>query len=376
MQVAKFDRQTDRQTYYYHLNGLKGIACLLVMIGHYLGLYKYAQSFVPSIRIIDILNNSPFSFLINEGYWLYLFFVVSGYLVSKSKITSITDVISKSISRFLRLALPILFSYFVIYLIYLVVGFHTDETNTFFQCQWYQNYYTGVYTIKDVLLGPIYVLLFGKSLLNGPYWVLRMMFISSLLIYFLKYIFFKLSTSKNESLVFSMLIIITIASCIVSTIITACLVGMLVSFYEDGKIKTESCYAFWFLFVTMSIYVLPGVLKSTLFFAALIVFVPRIKIFENVFSSKPVQFIGKLSWGIYSFHWPIICSFGALFIIGLTPRIGLIHSYFVSFVFVLILTFVFSICFYFTLERFSSLLTKKANGCLLQLMNGFSKTNN
>ena len=80
--------EREEQTYYYYLNGLKGIACLLIMMGHYLGLYKYAQSFTPSIRIIDIINNSLLSFLIDEGYWLYMFFVVSGYLVSKSKITS------------------------------------------------------------------------------------------------------------------------------------------------------------------------------------------------------------------------------------------------------------------------------------------------
>lgn len=156
------------------------IACLLIMMGHYLGLYKYAQSFTPSIRIIDIINNSLLSFWIDEGYWLYMFFVVSGYLVSKSKITSIGDLISKSIGRFLRLALPILFSYLVIYVIYLTLGFHTVETNTLFQCAWYQGYYTGEYTIYDVLLAPIYVILYGSSLLNGPYWCLRMMFISSL----------------------------------------------------------------------------------------------------------------------------------------------------------------------------------------------------
>lgn len=373
MQYKPHNLQADRQTYYYHLNGLKGFACLLIMLGHYLGLYKYSQSFIPSIRIIDILNNSSFSFLIDESYWLYLFFVVSGYLVSKSKINNLSDVITKTISRFLRLALPILFSYFLIYLIYFTVGFHTVETNTLFQCQWYQNFYTEVYTIKDVLLGPIDVLLFGKCLLNDPYWVLQMMFFSSLLIYFLKLIFSKFSTSKHESLVFSILIVFTMVSYAISPIISACLVGMLVSFYEDGEIKSKPCYAFWFLFVAMSIYILPGALKSTLFFAALIVFVPRIKIIETVFSSKPIQFIGKLSWGIYSFHWPIICSFGALFILGLTSHIGLIQSYFVSFVIIFLFTLLFSVCFYCSFERLSSFITKQATACLVKLINGISK---
>lgn len=364
--------EREEQTYYYYLNGLKGIACLLIMMGHYLGLYKYAQSFTPSIRIIDIINNSLLSFLIDEGYWLYMFFVVSGYLVSKSKITSIGDLISKSIGRFLRLALPILFSYLVIYVIYLTLGFHAVETNTLFQCAWYQGYYTGEYTIYDVLLAPIYVILYGSSLLNGPYWCLRMMFISSLFI--LKFIFNKIN-SKSESLVFSILMIITLSSYVISPIITACLVGMLVSYYESSEIISKPVMLFWLLWVIMLNYVFPRELKATLFFAALIVFVPRINIVAMVLSSKPFQFLGKLSWGIYSFHWPIICSFGALFIIGLSQNIGLIYSYIVSFGFVIILTFLFATCFYFTLERFSSFFTRKVTRRLLQLMNGISRTN-
>ena len=367
---------TDRQTYYYHLNGLKGIACLLVMIGHYLGLYKYAQSFIPPIHLIDIINKSIFSFLINEGYWLYLFFVVSGYLVSKSKIVDLRDLFTKSINRFLRLAFPILFSYAVIYLIYQLIGFHTAETSTLFQCQWFQKFYTDTYSIKDVLFSPFFVLLFGKSRLNGPYWVLRMMFFSSLLIYLLKFLCVKLKASEHESSTFSILMLITIFSRAVSPIITACLSGMMVSFYENSDITKKPCYAFWFIFVAMSIYVLPGNLKSIIFFAALIIYIPQIKQLNTVFSSKPFQAIGSISWGIYSFHWPIICSFGALSIIRLSGYVGLRKAYFVSFFIVLMLTFVLSACFYYSLERFAGLLTRKANSLLLQLLDKNTKAPN
>ena len=66
-----------------YINGMKGIACLFIMISHFLGIYKYAQEFSPKFPILDIILNSPISFLVNETYWLYLFFVVSGYLVAK-----------------------------------------------------------------------------------------------------------------------------------------------------------------------------------------------------------------------------------------------------------------------------------------------------
>lgn len=364
---------TDKQAYYYHLNGLKGFSCLLVMIGHYIGIYRYAQSFEATIKVIDILKKSDFSFLITAGYWLYLFFVVSGYLVAKSKITDLKALLIKSINRFLRLAFPILFSYFIIYLIYLAFGFHTGDTKALFQCRWFQQYYTDTYSFMDVLLSPYEVILREITRLNRPYWVLRMMFISSLLIYLLKYLYFKLKAAEHESLALSVLMIITISSSAISPIITACLAGMLVSFYEKSGITAKPCYAFWFLVVAMSIYFWPNNLKSVIFFAALIVFIPRIQFLNTIFSSKLFQFFGSISWGIYSFHWPIICSLGALSMIRIAGRIGLKAAYAVTFPFVFILTILLSVCFYYTLERLAAFLTKKINGLLVQLLSRNAK---
>ena len=356
------------QKYYYHLNGLKGLACILVMTGHYLGLYRYAESFVPSIHLLDIIEDSPFSFLISEEYWLYLFFVVSGYLVSKSSVKNLGELISKAVNRFLRLAVPILFSCFIIYLIYLIVGFHAAETGSLFLCEWYQGYYTGDFTIRDVLLSPFQVLFKGQFKFNAPYWVLHRMFISSMLIYVLKYLLSKEVISKYKSLVFSILAIVMIASVRFSPIITACLSGMLVSYYEESEIRSTSCFAIWFLFLMMSVYFMPDVLRATVFFAALIVFVPKAGALNAFFSSKPLQFLGKISWGIYSFHWPIICSVGALLIVGLSAHTSLTRAYALSCVFSVIITIVLSICFFYTFERLAAFLVKKANLFLSKIL--------
>ena len=356
----------NRQTYYYHLNGLKGISCLLIMIGHYLGLYKYAQAFMPSIDIIDLLNGSKFAFILNERYWLYLFFVVSGYLVSKSKIENLNELITKIVNRFLRLALPILFSYFIIFLIYLVFGVHALETNTIFQNQWYQNDFQFSYSMKEVLFSPVFVLILGKCTMNAPYWCLRMMFVSSIIIYIIKFLFVK-TKKKYEAFVFSLLIIIILLSyCYISRVLSACLVGMFVSFYEKSDINTKSCYAFWFIFVAMAIYVFQGTIKSLLFFASLIVYIPRIKQFNSFFSSKPVQFLGNISWGVYSFHWPIMCSFGALSLLKLTEYIALTKSYYISFIWVVFLTLALSIVFFYFIEPFMTYIKNKIINYLLK----------
>lgn len=351
------DRQKERKKgYQNHITGLKGAACVLIMLGHFLGLYKYAQQFEPRFRLIDFILDSRFSFFLNEGYWLYLFFVISGYLIAKSEIKSIKDVIYKIINRFFRFAFPIFFAYLVIFTIYLMIGFHTAETKPLFQCDWYQKYYLGQYTFTDVLFGPIMVIL-GKSELNSPYWVLKNMFISSIVIYVLKYGFTKLFTQKDE-LAFSIMMVILFASIAISQIITACLIGMVISRYcDDKKIISTPTFAVWFMIVGMAIYFLPSSVVASIFFSSLVLFIPRVECINNLFCSKVFQFLGKISWGIYSFHWPLICSLGAMIIVNYSSQFGLSNTYLVACILTGIATIVLSTIFFHTLEKLASYLT-------------------
>ena len=63
----------------------------------------------------------------------------------------------------------------------------------FFDNGWCQKAYAGDYSLLTVFRSPIDVLILGKSSLNSPYWVLREMFVASLIIYAADYILNKFS---------------------------------------------------------------------------------------------------------------------------------------------------------------------------------------
>lgn len=355
-----------------YISGLKGISCVLIMIGHFLGLYKYAEQFLPNISPLDAFIHSRISYILNEQYWLYLFFFLSGYLVAQSRVETVGDVVIKSVKRFFRFAFPIFFAYLVIYLIYILIGFHNANTIVLFQCEWFQNFYSEQYSFMQVLRSPIDVLFYGACSLNQPYWVLKEMLVASIIIYILKYCYLSLS-KKNEALCFSALIIITFSFFSVSPVIFACLIGMLVSICENiPEILTKSYFAFWIMLIALFQYLLFQHFVFNIFFLFLIIFVPKVNFINNILSSKLFVFLGEISWGVYSFHWPLMCSLGALLIITLQPTVGLLYAFAIACVIVSIITLVISFIFNLTFERLSSYLSSRIDTHLKQIVSKLS----
>ena len=178
---------SNQKVYLSHLDGLKGLACVMVMIGHYIGVYKFAEYFPGDFAGFDWFLNSKLSFILDEQFYVKLFFIISGYLVSKSVIDSKSKLMKKCVQRFLRLGLPILFAYGIIWLIYHTIGFHTIETEAVVLNQWFQTMYNGEFQFVDVITSPVDVLIMNRFEWNAPYWVLREMFFASLIIYVLNY---------------------------------------------------------------------------------------------------------------------------------------------------------------------------------------------
>ena len=350
-----------------HITGLKGFACFMIMLGHFLGVFAYSQKMPINLGLFMGIRDSEIGFLINEQYWLYLFFVISGYLLAFSRIESIQQLITKCVQRFLRLGLPIFFAYAIIFVVYKTLGFHNYETATLFQNSWYQNAYGDTYSLLTVIKSPIDVLILGRRYLNSPYWVLREMFFSSILIYLSNYFLFKV---KEEKLYIRWIVILITLCCsfgisyfFYTKISIVCILGMVLFWIERDFcfLKDRQMFYIAVLLLCLAITVNVGNIRipQVMFFMALIVFVPKIKFLNWILSGKLMLFVGKISFGIYSFHWPIYCSLGALVIIYTYSRIGLLSAILFGMTVSIIGTFLISWLYNISFERISNFLTKE-----------------
>lgn len=63
--------QSQRESY---LDGMKGLACLFILLGRFTGIWKYVEnaSQIDS-WFVRILAEGPIPFFTAESFWLYLF---------------------------------------------------------------------------------------------------------------------------------------------------------------------------------------------------------------------------------------------------------------------------------------------------------------
>lgn len=329
----------------------------MVMLGHFLGVLRYTENFPINDTVIRFLN-ADYTFFLDESFWLYMFFIISGYLLVLSPSPNLKSVVVKCIKRFFRLGLPILFAYIIIFVIYKTIGFHNGETTALFQTDWYQSAYGGTYTLTQVIRSPIDVLIFGAKNLNAPYWVLRDMFFVSL--YFFLYSFIRIKFLQKPIIRF-ISDIVALCLTLSSKVAFSCFFGVIIAFYEPYLKKffqKSKIISLAILFMLSVCYMIKEELYFILpLFASLLLSVQEItSLFDK---SKLLRYIGKISFGIYSFHWPIFCSAGALLIIELCKHTSVLSAYIVTFIFCIILSFILAIIYNLTAEKWSTTITQK-----------------
>ena len=275
----------------------------------------------------------------------------------------------------------------LIYILAMTVGFHNGETANIFTNTYFQSFYISKITLLDLLIDPIKTVLLGGSKFNSPYWVIRDMFFSSILIYLISFVILKIKANKLI-IITTYVIAIVITRLILGTVIPVCITGALCGIIvkEFGeKIKkipqifnTVIC-AFCFIMPfglhnvlfrgVETVFHLLGVeigifvhLKfsdgtwAVLYFALFIIMLNGNKVIQGALSGKVLHELSKISFGIYSFHWPLFCSVGALMMLKFPIKNGIILSWIVC----ISLAILISIFYHVVFEKNINKILKKA----------------
>ena len=355
-----------------HIDGLKGVACLLIMLGHFSGFYKYAQN----CAAIDapLLQLIPYS-LLAEGFWLRLFYILSGYLVSRSGVLTAPDLVRKSITRFFRLALPILGAAFFILVLSAGFGMHNADIQSIVANQWVGMSYAGPLTLKGAITEPFRVLLRGESTFNPVWWVLRDMFFASLLVYAICCLRSMLSSRHSYSSIAAdaaCIALILFFIVIGRDIYFSVLIGAFYGTCEKavGRVIGRHRWICWFLlFAPLAGYCDPNRIAeprilclTDLSFVCFLIAVEHLRVLNTVFSK--LDKLGSISFGVYSLHWPVFCSIGLLLIIREIGAMPGSRIYLISVLVSVLITVCLSVLFHASVERWSSMFCKKLDRML------------
>jgi peptidoglycan/LPS O-acetylase OafA/YrhL len=277
--------------------GLRFIACFSVMLVHFLAIYK------PGFLIYWTAGTwSIFLGPFKGKVALALFCVLTGYFSASNVFQMKKDFhFGKYIfRRYLRLMPPVLLVNFFIYLtdaLYLRIGAAYGLASP------YQKLSFSVSgLIQDALLFSGYY--------NSPLWILRDLFIGSILVALLAYYF---ADKKNRILGYILSILILIAcgkywlmACVIGLVLREAVISGLV--IMKHKAVLFSCFLCgWFLcqlpgneflFVSCFVWYALGT-------ALLTAVVFNVKCIQRILSLRPLVFLGDLSFSMYLWHIPI-----------------------------------------------------------------------
>lgn len=357
---------------------LRGLACLAVVFSHFFGtffpqLHNFYGSNLPKFEFIELIYNSPFAFFYSGTGAVFVFFVLSGYVLTLSFLKSKDSkrkLKESLIKRYPRLAIPAIFSCL---LMWVVLHFSVDLENV---SEWFRS--VGAKTpnlLEAIYSGAIGSFIFGEAKYNPVLWTMQIELLGSLIVYLI--CFFQ----KNNIIKYALVVISILASMSLSFMaflgILSFILGHFLYFFSR-RIPEFICI---FLFVvglyfcgahneSASYTVFSKILGErtynilNFFGGGLIVFASiKSNIIDNFFNKNILLSLGKLSFSIYLVHIPIMYILGVpIFNIFLNEGFNFVASALISIFISLLFTIALSVFYSRYIDdfaiRFSNSLSK------------------
>lgn len=370
------------------VEGVRGVACFMVFLSHlsltfFPSLHAFTENHTSDRPIQDFIHNSPFTFFYSGKSAVYIFFVLSGYILTYVASKNNTyKLISMSFRRYPRLMIPAAVSCIFVYLS--LTFFPIEKTMI---SDWVDNFGDLNYSFYGSVYSGVFESFFmGESSYNPVLWTMKIELIGSFLIFSLCFLRSKYSSLYLDFLlmfVFLFLLISKLLSVKLGLGLMAFIAGHFFYFYGRnihpilltimffsglylaGTHNTSSSYSTIISVLGWRSYQV-GNFISGIFIVYSIIFNHTLNSF---FSKKIFVFMGKVSFSVYLIHFPVIFTFGILFFNSLNIYFIYEMSAILASIATIVLTYIISIFYFSYVDHPGMILSKKIQGILFTSAN-------
>ena len=310
----------------HYLDSLRGLACMMVVFSHlslvfFPYLHNFSNEIIPDSNGIQyLIHNSPFAFLFSGTSAVYIFFVLSGIVLSRSvEKKDFFGYVNSFISRYPRLMIPALFSCLIAYVVfkYVIDSWGVDLT------PWFSSLYIEPSLLDAIYNGAIKPFFVYGSSYNSVLWTMQIELFGSFLIYIFSFTAKKIDVRLNSILFF----LVALASYFISSKLalgfmcfwfgyilytfnikikfkvnlTSWLL-LLVGLYLAGAHSGSYSYGFIASFLGSKTYEICNLLSSFIIVFAIY----SNEYIQNLLNKKSLIKLGKRSFSIYLIHLTVI----------------------------------------------------------------------
>ena len=318
--------------------GLKGIACLVVFISHFIYAFlpgiKFSETTVSYLGGKDIAIGKmlwyPFKFLAGGDGAVILFIVLSCYFIMNSLLKSDTFLEKAgdiSLKRYPRLVLPIMFSCLLVWLFSKIGIFYSQGFDGIVGYDWLDRQYSTPYSIIKVLfISLIKVPSVGDNSINTVLWMMHYIFIGT----FIAIIFALIIKQIGKTSIIPIAIIGMLLALRDYYNVCYLIAAFVIWFEKFVHIKKSKLFGIVslilsFIFLNFSSYATPeiGILATRWKLIVIVLFGCGVAclligfiLINNAkgLAFKTFEFLDKISFSICLVHMPIIMSLSCILI--------------------------------------------------------------
>lgn len=296
-----------------YVSGLKGLGALIVLIHHFF--YCFYPLFIPEgMQSAPIEHVPGANLLVNGNFAVCLFLMLSGFLMARNadRFEGADAYGDAVVRRYLRLMIPLAVAATLSYLLYAVGAYRIHAVSDVLGNELTANYFSEIH-FYHLFVSYVWAP-FGYHVLVGPFWMMEYIFLGGLLVMAVT-----LTIRRQRPLFQWLTILFVIVVALYLEAYYACvLAGML--FFKLGKqplslplavripmvliLMAAACWLAADQEDVMNYDKYKNVAAAFLFVFA----VSMSRFLTGLLGSRPMDALGKLSLGVFIFHWPVICS--------------------------------------------------------------------